>query len=197
MACAYDEAGEKDDADGVDLLQEIPSTEGVWTMRTRIRGYSKRQRAQYSTNASPSFKVLTASPARFTVSKTSMPAPSHGRPALFRVPAHPVVRAGRADRAWTGPVSEGLVKAGKEGLPLRRKHPLLEIAGRRFAFEEKGMGIILKDVPRLLGCLRVGRAGRTPEMGASESASEGGPIGHVDLLDRDRKDPLEAEGPDS
>ena len=79
------------------------------------------------------------------------------------------------------------MKTGEEGLSLRRKHPLLKITGGRLAFKEEGTGIVLKDASRLLGRRRVGRARGAAEMGTSESASEVGPIGNMNLLNRDRE----------
>ena len=187
------QAGEKDDADGINLLRRNPLHRGCLDHEDAHPRLLQKAEGKVLDECVALVQGSYCEPCPFYGFEDVDAGPLHGRPALFRVPAGPVFRAGRADRAWTGPVSEGLIKAGKEGLPLRRKHPLLEIAGRRFAFEEEGMGIVLKDASRLLGRRRVGRAGGTAEMGASESASEGGPIGHMDLLDRDRKDAFEAE----
>ena len=197
VARAFDAAREKDDADGIDLFRRNPLDRGCLDHENAHQWLLQENEGEVLDECVTLVQGSHREPRPFHGFEDVDACPFHGRPALFRVPAGPVFRAGRANRAGTGPVSEGFVKTGEEGLPLRSKHPLLKITGGRFAFKEKGMSIVLKHAPCLLGRRRVGRARGAAEMGTSESASEVGPIGNMNLLDRDGEDAFKAEVADS
>ena len=89
--------------------------------------------------------VVRSMPARRTVSKTSMPAPSMEGRRPSPVPAFSVGDALGTEGAVTCPEGEGLVITGEKGRALGFEYRELEPAGRRLAFEKKGKRVVLEE----------------------------------------------------